>query len=104
MPPASPLAIATSSVKRLVKEEASYHRELEQQTKRLQKLETEGPGNDDEGNHAFLVKQEVCLPPPQHFLSLAIVDSNMCIAPSCGGDQGDISDAEREDFGCSRKT
>lgn len=62
MPPASPLAIATSSVQRLVREEASYHRELEQQTKRLQKLESEGPGgDDDEGNHAYLVKQEVCL-------------------------------------------
>lgn len=58
MPPASPLAIATSSVQRLVKEEASYHRELEQQTKRLQKLESEGQGADEEGNHAFLLKQE----------------------------------------------
>uniref|UniRef100_A0A093V4G2 Tubulin-specific chaperone A n=1 Tax=Talaromyces marneffei PM1 TaxID=1077442 RepID=A0A093V4G2_TALMA len=58
MPPASPLAIATSAVQRLVKEEASYHRELEQQTKRLQKLESEGPGDNDEGNHAFLIKQE----------------------------------------------
>lgn len=61
MPPASPLAIATSSVQRLVKEEASYHRELEQQSKRLQKLESDGPDADDEGNHAFLLKQEVCL-------------------------------------------
>lgn len=62
MPPASPLAIATSSVKRLVKEEASYHRELEQQTKRLQQLESEDANNDDEGNRPYLLKQEVCLP------------------------------------------
>ncbi|OKL61417.1 hypothetical protein UA08_03681 [Talaromyces atroroseus] len=58
MPPASPLAIATSSVQRLVKEEASYHRELEQQTKRLQKLESETPADDNEGNREFLLKQE----------------------------------------------
>jgi len=58
MPPASPLAIATSSVLRLVKEEASYYRELEQQTKRLQKLESEDPNDDDEGNRDFLLKQE----------------------------------------------
>jgi tubulin-specific chaperone A len=70
MPPASPLAIATSSVQRLVKEEASYHRELEQQTKRLHKLESEGPGADDEGNHAFLVKQEVCRLVPKSYSSL----------------------------------
>jgi tubulin-specific chaperone A len=59
MAPASPLAIATSSVRRLVKEEASYHRELEQQTKRLQKLESENPEDDKEGNREFLLKQEV---------------------------------------------
>lgn len=72
MPPASPLAIATSSVQRLIKEEASYHRELEQQTKRLQKLESEGPGAD-EGNHAFLVKQEVCLLLPKSCLLLILI-------------------------------
>ncbi|KAH8695977.1 putative tubulin-specific chaperone Rbl2 [Talaromyces proteolyticus] len=58
MAPAAPLAIATSSVHRLVKEEASYHRELEQQTKRLQKLESESAAGDDEGNSEFLLKQE----------------------------------------------
>jgi tubulin-specific chaperone A len=73
MPPASPLAIATSSVQRLIKEEASYHRELEQQTKRLQKLESEGPGAGDEENHAFLVKQEVCLLLPKSCLLLILI-------------------------------
>jgi tubulin-specific chaperone A len=58
MPPTAPLAIATSSVRRLVKEEASYHRELEEQAKRVAKLESEA-GADDDGNHEFLLKQEV---------------------------------------------
>lgn len=58
MPPTAPLAIATSSVQRLVKEEASYHRELEEQKKRVAKLESE-TGADDDGNREFLLKQEV---------------------------------------------
>lgn len=59
MAPASPLAIATSSVNRLVKEEASYHRELEEQTKRIAKLESEAGTEDPEGNREYLIKQEV---------------------------------------------
>ena len=82
MPPASPLAIATSSVQRLVKEEASYHRELEQQTKRLQKLESEGPGADEEGNHAFLLKQEVCDPAYPINLTEMLIE-NEYTASSC---------------------
>ncbi|KAF2753748.1 putative tubulin-specific chaperone Rbl2 [Pseudovirgaria hyperparasitica] len=39
MPPPSKLAIATSSVNRLVKEELSYHKELEQQESSIKKLE-----------------------------------------------------------------
>lgn len=58
MPPTAPLAIATSSVLRLVKEEASYHKELEEQTKRVAKLESE-TGDDEDGNREFLIKQEV---------------------------------------------
>lgn len=54
------MSIATSSVVRLVKEEASYHRELEQQTQRLHKLEAESQtGNDEDGNREFMLKQEV---------------------------------------------
>lgn len=58
MAPPSQLAIATSAVNRLVKEEASYHKELEQQQARIAKLEQ--GGNDDE-NADFIFKQEVGL-------------------------------------------
>ncbi|KAJ5143183.1 uncharacterized protein N7515_001970, partial [Penicillium bovifimosum] len=55
MAPRSQLEIATSSVIRLVKEEASYHKELQQQTERIKKLEAEA--NDDE-NREYTLKQE----------------------------------------------
>lgn len=55
MPPPSQLAIATSVVTRLVKEEASYHKELEQQKARIAKLEA---NNGDE----YELKQEVRSP------------------------------------------
>lgn len=60
MAPPTPLAIATSSVLRLVKEEKSYHRELEEQTKRIQKLEEEikAGGDDEDGNKEYMLKQE----------------------------------------------
>lgn len=58
MAPRSQLEITTSSVIRLVKEEASYHRELEQQAERIRKVEA-GESGDDE-NKEYLVKQEVC--------------------------------------------
>ncbi|OQD70150.1 hypothetical protein PENDEC_c026G06245 [Penicillium decumbens] len=54
--PRSQLEITTSSVIRLVKEEASYHRELQQQTERLNKLEND-QSNEDE-NKEYLLKQE----------------------------------------------
>ena len=57
MGPPSPLAIATSSLQRLVKEESSYHKELAQQQARLEKLEKD---KDDE-NAEFLVNQQVSL-------------------------------------------
>ncbi len=56
MPPPSQLSIATSSVLRLVKEEVSYHKELQQQEARIQKLQNE---TGDE-NAEFQLKQEVC--------------------------------------------
>lgn len=56
--PRSQLEITTSSVLRLVKEETSYHNEIEQQEQRLAKLE-KGEGGDDE-NKEYLLKQEVC--------------------------------------------
>lgn len=54
MAPPSKLAIATSAVQRLVKEEASYHKELEQQKSRVGQLES---SNGDE----YQLKQEVCV-------------------------------------------
>ncbi|RHZ67738.1 putative tubulin-specific chaperone Rbl2 [Aspergillus thermomutatus] len=56
MAPRSQLEIATASVERLVKEEASYHRELQQQTERIQKLESQQAGEDE--NREYMLKQE----------------------------------------------
>ena len=57
MAPPSKLAIATSSVQRLLKEEVSYRKEQESQVARIQKLESEvGDENKD-----FMLKQEVRL-------------------------------------------
>ncbi|KAI9811986.1 MAG: hypothetical protein M1827_004878 [Pycnora praestabilis] len=55
MPPPSQLAIATSSVLRLVKEEASYHTELSQQEARIKKLQS---AKGDE-NAEFTIRQEI---------------------------------------------
>jgi tubulin-specific chaperone A len=57
MPPPSQLSIATSSVQRLVKEEASYHKELQQQVSRIAKLEAERSSDE---NAEYSLKQEVC--------------------------------------------
>jgi len=54
MAPPSQLSIATSSLQRLVKEEASYFKELQQQEARLEKTQA----SEDE-NVQFQVKQEV---------------------------------------------
>jgi tubulin-specific chaperone A len=56
MPAPSKLAIATSSLRRLVKEEASYHNELAEHATRLAKLEAD---TSDE-NAEYMVKQEAC--------------------------------------------
>ncbi|CAG8210496.1 unnamed protein product [Penicillium olsonii] len=56
MAPRSQLQITTSSVIRLVKEEASYHKELEQQTERVKRLEAETAGDDE--NREYMLKQE----------------------------------------------
>ncbi|KAI1119797.1 putative tubulin-specific chaperone Rbl2 [Nemania abortiva] len=60
MPAPSPLAIATQSVQRLVKEDSYYRKELAQQTERVKKLEEDlkaAPESAD-GNAAFMLKQE----------------------------------------------
>lgn len=61
MPSPSSLAIATGSVRRLLKEEASYHKELAAQEAKIKTLEESiqsGQGNDD-GNQEWTLKQEV---------------------------------------------
>ncbi|KAK2811357.1 hypothetical protein FQN50_002234 [Emmonsiellopsis sp. PD_5] len=59
MAPPTPLSIATSSVQRLVKEEASYHRELQQQEERIKRIEAEKPSaEDDDDNREYILKQE----------------------------------------------
>jgi hypothetical protein len=61
MPAPSQLAIATSSLQRLAKEEASYHKELQMQQKSIDRLEKSQieETDEDRGNHAFQLKQEV---------------------------------------------
>ncbi|RKF60627.1 tubulin-specific chaperone Rbl2 [Erysiphe neolycopersici] len=51
----SKLAIYSGSLQRLMKEEASYHEELERQEKRLQKLTNED-SNDE--NKEWMIKQQ----------------------------------------------
>lgn len=58
MPPRSQLEINTSSVLRLVKEEASYHREAVEQAERIKKLESD---KSEDENREFLLQQEVCI-------------------------------------------
>jgi tubulin-specific chaperone A len=67
MPPPTPLTITTSSLQRLIKEEASYHRELQLQQQSIDRLESaarmpeEGDDDDEErGNREFVIRQEVC--------------------------------------------
>ncbi|KFX95106.1 hypothetical protein O988_05968 [Pseudogymnoascus sp. VKM F-3808] len=55
MAPPSPLAIATSSLQRLVKEEASYYKELEKQEARLKKVEE---STEEDENREYTLKQE----------------------------------------------
>ena len=57
MAPRSQLEIFTSSVQRLVKEEASYHNEIKQQSERVQKLESQEGGDE---NREYMLNQEVC--------------------------------------------
>jgi tubulin-specific chaperone A len=59
MAPPSKLTIATSVLQRLVKEEASYHKEALQQEARIAKLQE--PSEDE--NAEYQLKQEVCITP-----------------------------------------
>ena len=55
MAPPSKLAIATGVVLRLVKEEASYHKEIAQQEERIKKIEA----SEGDSNKEYTLKQEV---------------------------------------------
>jgi hypothetical protein len=57
MAPPSKLAVATGSVTRLVKEEASYHKEIVQQHERIKKLEA----SEGDNNKEYTLRQEVGL-------------------------------------------
>lgn len=76
MPPPSQLAIATSSLNRLIKEESSYHREHEQQTARIAKLEQGGGGDE---NAEFTLKQEVGLHLPYGMGEMGRGRTNGCV-------------------------
>ncbi|RFU77919.1 tubulin binding cofactor a [Trichoderma arundinaceum] len=60
MPPPSALVIATGAVNRLLKEEASYHKELEEQEAKAKAQEEKiKSGQDDEdGNATYILKQQ----------------------------------------------
>jgi tubulin-specific chaperone A len=55
MAPPSKLAIATGVVLRLVKEEASYHKEISQQEERIKKAES----SEGDENAEYTLRQEV---------------------------------------------
>lgn len=63
MPPPTPLSIATNSLTRLLKEEASYRTELASQQQRVEKLSSAGDEEEEggEGNAEFRLRQEVCM-------------------------------------------
>ncbi|KAL7817770.1 tubulin cofactor A [Trichoderma gracile] len=59
MPPPSPLVIATGAVTRLLKEEASYHKELQEQEAKVkaQEEKIQSGQDDEEGNATYILKQ-----------------------------------------------
>jgi len=60
MPAPSQLHIATQVVQRLVKEEKSYHAELEGQKRRVEKLKADmASGTNTDENAEYILKQEV---------------------------------------------
>lgn len=77
MGPPSQLAIATSALNRLVKEEKSYHTEFDKQLASIAKLE-QGGGGDDE-NAEFTLRQEVCLIFDVHFRLLSNISTTYVV-------------------------
>jgi len=60
--------IATSVLQRLLKEEASYHKEAESQKKRISDIEKQNDDQDE--NRDFKLKQEVGHYSLKHYLTL----------------------------------
>lgn len=92
MPPPSQLAIATSSLNRLVKEEASYHKELSQQESRIAKLESNPDGENE--NAEYELRQEVIA--TTTILSLRQM-LTINLEKSGRGDEGNLPAIEDED-------
>jgi hypothetical protein len=59
MPSPTPLAVATASIQRLVKEESFYHKELEGQKTRVANLEQTIAAGTDDKNAEYVLRQEV---------------------------------------------
>jgi tubulin-specific chaperone A len=79
MAPPSALHIATQSVKRLVKEEVSYHKELAGQQARVNKLKTDiqaGSPDLDE-NAEYVLKQEVSAIPSSPRTTPELLESEL---------------------------
>jgi len=103
MPPPTQLAIATGSVRRLLKEQASYHKELldqEAQIKSLdEKIKSGQTGGD--GNEEFMLKQQqlaveqtkAVFEPIKQRLAEATIKLEEQTAE---GGQGDAAEAEME--------
>lgn len=76
MPAPSALAIKTSAVVRLIKEEAQYHKELVADEQRLQKMEASG--NEDEyaiKQQKTVVEQTKSVVPALHIKLLTTIES-----------------------------
>ncbi|EGX92070.1 tubulin-specific chaperone Rbl2, putative [Cordyceps militaris CM01] len=106
MPAPSPLAITTSSVQRLLKEEASYHKEVTDQEKTVKDLEAklQAGGADEDGNEAFMVKQNktaieqtkaVFEPLKQRIAdSVAKLEDQLAAAEQAGAPEAEITQAK----------
>ena len=102
MAPPSKLAVATSSVLRLVKEEASYHKEMAQQEARIKKLE-EGSAEE---NAEYQLKQEVRKILINLYPAIVIMGSNnmglQTLASSSGGNEDSSTISSTKNYSSSR--
>ncbi|KAG5993201.1 hypothetical protein E4U52_002134 [Claviceps spartinae] len=100
MPPPTQLAIATSSVSRLLKEQASYHKELVDQEAHIVKQEEsiKAGGADEDGNAEFMLKQsktaveqtKAVFGPLKQRIGEAVVklEDQIALAEEAGGAEG----------------